>query len=205
MSFPCLSCSLVGAFVSLSFADCRFFVLAHFDFISPVLFGAFITVSHICATRCQRIGRAWPMKLAASFLFIFIFFANWMLLFKPISRVNDYWPRHHTPFAMIFEWNFFMQIHLQFCHLSLAGYEIFRNFCCEKFPVFLHFTYALLSFGGVRWVSRPIGINYYYGLVFVSPYGFLQLLFLMPSEPVAMRSTSWDMRLGVERWIVMRF
>jgi len=83
-----------------------------------------------------------------------------------------------------------MQIHLQFCHLSLAGYEIFRNFCCEKFPVFLHFTYALLSFGGVRWVSRPIGINYYYGLVFVSPYGFLQLLFLMPSEPVAMRSTS---------------
>jgi len=166
MSFPCLSCSLVDAFVSLSFADCRFFVLAHFDFISPVLFGAFITVPHICATRCQRIGRAWPMKLAASFLFIFIFFANWMLLFKPISRVNDYWPRHHTPFAMIFEWNFFMQIHPQFCHLSLAGYEIFRNFCCEKFPVFLHFTYALLSFGGVRWVSRPIGINYYYGLVF---------------------------------------
>lgn len=204
MSFPRLSCSLVGAFVSLSFADCRFFVLAHFDFISPVLFGAFITVPHICATRCQRIGRAWPMKLAASFLFIFIFFANWMLLFKPISRVNDYWAK--TPHS--FRHNIWVKFLPSIRSFVISRWQVmkyFATFAAKNFQFFFisltHFS-PLAEFGGFLGRSVLIIIMVSF---FVSPYGFLQLLFLMPGEPVAMRSTSWDMRLGVERWIVMRF
>jgi len=106
----------------------------------PVSFGAFITVPHICATRCQKIGQAWPKKLAKSspkyhFPFHFHFCklnAVFQADFKGVRLLTGTRPpRHHIWVKFLTKIPSCPSAVLSSLPVGLTGYEIFRNFCCE--------------------------------------------------------------------------